>query len=110
MMGVRRPVGVQFPARRDEHAMATITNKTTKALSVSLPGGKRLHLGPLKSAEIGPKAVERPAVQELIEAGEVEIIDSQKRPRHGGGGGGKGTPPTSGAHGQGSGIRQSGDR
>jgi len=89
--------------------MATITNTTFKALSVSLPGDKKLHLGPRKSAEISAKAVERRAVQELIEAGEVEIIESQKKPRHGGGGS-KGAPSSSGARGQGSGIRQSGDR
>ncbi len=88
--------------------MATITNKTRKPLSVSLPGGKKLRLGPLKSAEISPKAVDHPAVQKLIEAGEVEIFDSQQGSR-GAGGGVKGFRRSSGGQAHG-GIRRTGDR
>jgi hypothetical protein len=89
--------------------MATITNKTNKPLSVSLPGGKKLRLGPLKSGEISAKAIDRPQVQKLIEAGDVEISGSE--PKHRGtGGGGKGVQTSSGVPGQGSGIRRTGDR
>ena len=89
--------------------MATITNKTFKPLSVSLPGGKKLHLGPLKSGEISPKAVDHPAVQKLVEAGEIEIEDSRQSPRHSGGGGGS-AKTSSGGQGHGTGIRKTGDR
>ena len=89
--------------------MATITNKTLKPLSVPLPGGKKLRLGPLKSGEISVKAIDHPPVQKLIETGDVEIVGPTQKPRRGGGGG-KGSPPASGAHGHGSGIRQTGDR
>ncbi len=87
--------------------MATITNKTRKALSVPLPGGKKLFLGPLKSAEISPKAVDHPPVQKLVEAGEVEILDAKQKP---GRAGGKAAPSSSGAQGHGAGIRRTGDR
>ena len=89
--------------------MATITNKTRRALSISLPGGKKLRLGPLMSGEISPKAVDHPSVQKLIEAGEVEIEMSRQSSRHGGAGG-SGSRPTSGGKGQGGGIRHTGDR
>ena len=89
--------------------MATITNKTRKALSISLPGGKKLRLGPLNSAEISPKAVDHPAVQKLVDAGEVDISDLQQRSKRPGGGG-RGSPPASGGQGHGGSIRQTGDR
>ncbi len=89
--------------------MATITNKTSKPLSVPLPGGKKLRLGPLKSGEISPKAVDHPPLQKLIEAGEVEIFGPQQKPRRGGGGG-KGSRSLSAGQGHGSGIRRTGDR
>ena len=89
--------------------MATITNTTGKPLSVSLPGGKKLRLGPRKSGTIADKAVDHPTVQKLIEAGDVEVTGSEKATKHGGGGG-KGSPPTSGGAGHGGAIRQSGDR
>ncbi len=89
--------------------MATITNKTRKPLSIPLPRGKKLRLGPLKSGEISPRAVDHPPVQRLIEAGEVEIFGSEQEPR-GSGGGGKNSPPSSAGQGHGGSIRQTGDR
>ena len=88
--------------------MATITNKTQIPLSVPLPGGKKLRLGPLKSSEISPKAIDHPPVQKLIEAGKVEIFGSGQKSR-GSGGGGKGVRPSTGGQGSG-GIRRTGDR
>ena len=89
--------------------MATITNKTGKPLSIPLPGGKKLRLGPLKSGEISPKAVDHPPVQKLIEAGDVEIVDSKQSPKHSGGGG-TNAKTSSGGQGHGTGIRKTGDR
>lgn len=53
--------------------MKTISNKTQKPLSVPLPRGKTLHLGPGKSGQIASGADEHPALKRLIEAGEIEI-------------------------------------
>jgi len=89
--------------------MPTITNKTSKPLSVPLPGGKKLHLGPHKSGEISPKAVDHPQLQKLVKAGEVEVSGPEQKSRRGGGGG-KGGPPSSGGQGHGGGIRRTGDR
>jgi hypothetical protein len=89
--------------------MATIANKTNKALSVPLPGAKRLRLGPFKSGEISPKAVDYPPVLKLIESGEVEIVGSRQKTRHANGGG-KGARTSSGGQGHGGGIRNTGDR
>ena len=89
--------------------MATITNKTCKPLSVALPGGKKLRLGPLKSGEISPKAIDHPPVQKLIKAGEVEILEFTGKNRHAGGGN-KGARPSSGGQSHGGNIRKTGDR
>ncbi|MDH3628614.1 MAG: hypothetical protein OEV00_16375 [Acidobacteriota bacterium] len=89
--------------------MASITNKTSAPLAISLPGGKKLRLGPFKTGEIGAKAIDHPAVQKLVEAGEVEIDGADHKQRHSGGGG-KGTRNASGGPGQSGNIRRSGDR
>jgi len=86
--------------------MATITNTTRKPLAVSLPGGKKLRLGPLASGEISDKAASHPGVQKLIEAGEVEVSGSQQAPKHSRGG----KAAAAGGKGHGSAIRRSGDR
>lgn len=90
--------------------MATITNKTGKPLSVPLPGGKKLHLGPLNSGEIAPRAIDHPPVQKLIEAGQVEVDTSDQKQR-GSGSRGKGASsetPDETAHG--GVIRRTGER
>jgi len=92
-----------------EANMATITNKTYKSLSISLPGGKKLRLGPLKSGEISPKAIDHPPVQKLIEAGEVEIFGPEHESRRADGGS-KGSRFSSGGKSSGGGIRRTGDR
>ncbi len=89
--------------------MVTITNKTCEALSIPLPGGKKLRLGPLKSGEISPKAVDHPPVQKLIEAGKVEIFGSEQKSRRAGGSG-SASRPSSGGQSRGGGIRHTGDR
>lgn len=88
-----------------------ITNKTRKPLSVPLPGGKKLFLGPGKSGQIAPKAAEHPAVKALIEAGELEVaIGGRKAQRDAGS---VGVNPGGGRSGSGSGgggVRHTGDR
>jgi hypothetical protein len=54
--------------------LKTITNKTRKPLRVSLPGGKFLYLGPLKSGQIADGAADAASVKRLIDAGEIEIL------------------------------------
>ena len=60
--------------------MPVITNKTNKPLSISLPGGKRLHLGPGKTGQVAPSAATAGSIKKLIEAGEIEFSqdDSQR--------------------------------
>jgi hypothetical protein len=53
----------------------TITNKSRKPLKVPLPGGRFLHLGPLKSGQIADGAADAPAMKRLIKSGEIEILD-----------------------------------
>jgi len=51
-----------------------IRNKTQRPLRISLPGGKRLHLGPARTAKIVPKSLEFPPVKALLDAGEIEVV------------------------------------
>jgi len=85
-----------------------ITNKTKKPLSISLPAGKKLFLGPGKSGQITQKAAERPAVVAMVEAGEVELSEEGIK-RQGGGNAGSGVSNAS-RHGGSGAMRQSGDR
>ena len=89
--------------------MTAVNNKTQKPLSVPLPGGKTLHLGPGKTGQITSKALEYPRVKKLVDAGEIEILDDGPRPADGMGGGRRGRADMLG-HASNSGIRRSGDR
>ena len=51
-----------------------ILNKTKHPLRIPLPGGKQLHLGPGKTGQISPKSAEHPALQKLVEQGEIELL------------------------------------
>jgi hypothetical protein len=87
-----------------------IRNTTKRPVRVPLPGGKRLFLGPGGTGQIVPKATEHPPLAKLIEAGEIEVLDSG-RSRSGGGGGGKGGVQSSQeGGGGGGGVRHTGDR
>jgi hypothetical protein len=86
-----------------------ITNKTKKPLSVPLPAGKKLFLGPGKSGQITQKAAERPAVVAMVEAGDVEISSEEATKRQGGGHAG-GSAPSATRHGGTGAMRQSGDK
>ena len=54
-----------------------ITNKTRKPLRLPLPGGKRLFLGPGKTGQVSPKALEHPPLVKLLEAGDrIEVVEA----------------------------------
>ena len=89
--------------------MTTVSNKTQRPLSVPLPRGKTLHLGPGKTGQISSTAIEHPQLKKLVDAGEIEILGEGPRPTDGAGGGTKGRTSIRG-HTSGSGIRRSGDR
>ena len=55
--------------------MKSIANKTQKPLSVPLPRGKTLHLGPGKTGQISSEAAEHPPLAKLVHAGEIEVFD-----------------------------------
>ena len=89
--------------------MKTVSNKTQRPLSVPLPGGKTLHLGPGKTGQISSNAVEHARLKQLVDAGEIEILD--EAPRHGDApGGGKNRRTSMQGHTSGSANRRSGDR
>ena len=54
--------------------MKTVRNKTTRPIRVPLPGGKVLHLGPAKDAQIGDSAAEHAGLLKLVKAGSLEIL------------------------------------
>ena len=90
--------------------MTTITNKTKKPLTLSLPGGKKLRLGPFKSGVVNPKQVDHPPIQKLVESGEIEISEDGKSSATSKKSGGKGIGPSQGGGGFGGGVRHTGDR
>jgi hypothetical protein len=67
--------------------MKIVTNKTQRPLTVPLPRGKTLHLGPGKTAEIAANASEHAPVKKLVAAGQIEIHDEGSRSADTGGGG-----------------------
>ena len=85
-----------------------ITNNTRKPLSLPLPGGKRLFLGPGKTGQVSPKALEHPLLIKLLETGEIETADEGLK-RKAGGDGNAGASANSRHRGT-SAKRQSGDR
>ena len=85
-----------------------ITNKTRKPLSLPLPGGKRLFLGPGKTGQVSPKALEHPMLVKLLEAGDIETAAPGAK-RQEGDGGTTGAYPGARRGGPGA-RRQSGDR
>jgi hypothetical protein len=87
--------------------MTAISNKTQRPVSVPLPGGKTLHLGPGKTGQISAKAVEDQQIKKLVDAGEIEIVDDDPRTAVGPGRGKRGRASMLGHI---SGGRRSGDR
>lgn len=89
--------------------MPAVSNKTRKPLSVPLPGGKTLHLGPGKTGQISAKAAADARLKQRVDAGEIEIVDDERRPGAGTGGDRRGRTSFFG-HSSAGGIRRSGDR
>lgn len=89
--------------------MKTVSNKTQKPLSVPLPRGKTLHLGPGKTGQISSEAAEHPRLQKLVAAGEIEVFDDSPARTGGSVGSGRGRPSFHGRA-AGTGSRRSGDR
>jgi hypothetical protein len=87
----------------------TVTNKTQKPLSLPLPRGKLLHLGPGKSGQIASNAALHPPLKALVDSGAIEILEEGQGHTPGADGGPKGRPSTPG-YTSGSGTRRSGDR
>lgn len=48
-----------------------IINRTRKPLSLSLPGGKKLFLGPGKTGQVTAKALEFAPLKKLLDAGDI---------------------------------------
>jgi len=89
--------------------MPVVNNKTQKPLSVPLPGGKTLHLGPGKTGQISARAIQDPRLKKLVDAGEIELVTEDSRSTAGPGGGARSRNFMRG-HTSGSGGRRSGDR
>jgi len=90
--------------------MPTITNKTTKPLSVPLPGGKTVHLGPKASGQVSPRAAEHAPLQKLVEAGALAVVAGGAGGGQAVGGGAKGQGYAQGGPVQGRGSPRRGDR
>jgi hypothetical protein len=89
--------------------MPTVSNKTQKPLSIPLPGGKTLHLGPGKTGQISPKAAGSAQLKKLVDAGDIELVIEDDHTSGGAGGDKKGRPSFYG-HSTVGGMRRSGDR
>ena len=85
-----------------------IINKTKKPLSLSLPGGKKLFLGPGKTGQVSPKALQHPPIVKLLESGDIEKSEGGNSNQDGSG---SKQSQSGGTRHDGTGaIRQSGDR
>lgn len=89
--------------------MKSIRNKTQKPLTVPLPRGKKLFLGPGKTGQIADGADEHPPVKKLLEAGDLEVVGEGHGPE-GDSGGGKLGSASGPAHTGSGAMRRSGDR
>jgi len=89
--------------------MKTVSNRTQRPVSVPLPRGKTLHLGPGRTGHISSKAVEYPRLKKLADVGEIEVLGEGAEPIDGAVGGKKRITSKHG-HSSGSGGHRSGDR
>jgi len=86
-----------------------VTNKSKKPLMLPLPGNKKLFLGPGRTGQVSPKALEHPPLAKLIESGDVFAADGEHKDSKGGtsSSGASGSLFQGGPSGA---MRQSGDR
>lgn len=89
--------------------MKTIKNLSHKPLRIALPGGKTLHLGPQQSGKVADNAIDRPALQKLIDAGEIEV-EGSAHDGGTGGGGDEATPVATHGHPQPTHVTPKGNR
>jgi hypothetical protein len=59
--------------------MKTVTNKTQRPVSVPLPRGKTLHLGPGKTGQISSEAAGHAGLKKLVDAGTLELLEEGAR-------------------------------
>lgn len=90
--------------------MAIVRNTTLQPLRVALPLGRSLFLGPAKTGEISPKALEHPGVKKLIDAGSLEVVDGALTSHAMRGAAKEGHPSASGGHTPGGRVQRRGDR
>lgn len=90
--------------------MPTVSNKTPQPLSVPLPEGRTLHLGPRASGQISARAAEHGPLKKLIDAGQLELVADSAGAGRSSGGGGKGHGLAQGGFAQGRGSQRRGDR
>jgi len=86
-----------------------VSNKTKRPLTVPLPGGKKLRLGPGKTGQISPKAAQHPPLKKLVDDGELEVFEG-KRSNPAKAGGSKIGASQGQRHTPTGGVRQTGDR
>ena len=84
-----------------------ITNKTSRPISVPLPDGKKLFLGPGKTGQISAKSAEHGPLLKIVEAGELELDDTNRQQKGSDGPSGRTGSQSSGPTGN---IRRTGDR
>ncbi len=88
--------------------MKAVRNTTRKPLSVPLPRGKVLHLGPGKTGQIASSSIEHRGLAALLASGALEVIHEDHGSADGSGGGGGRLATQSYAPSRGG--RRSGDR
>jgi len=90
--------------------MKSVSNKTHKPLSIPLPGGKKLHLGPGKTGQVASDAVDYAPLKKMIDAGELAVVGEGSGAGEGAAGGKQRPGATGPAHTPGTVSRRSGDR
>ena len=90
--------------------MPSITNTTRRPLVVSLPGNKKLRLGPLQTGQVTAKALEHPPLVEQVQAGVLEVTDGSRQKGAARAPGSGGRPPQGRSAPGGGGIQHTGDR
>ncbi len=108
-IGARKSVERPFINLIRETRPMEITNQSRRPLTIALPGGKKLRLGPLKSGQITARAAEHPAVKKLVEEGIIQLNDGSGATKNRAGTGNVSARPSQ-RRGSGTAQRQSGDR
>ena len=87
-----------------------IRNTTKRPLKVPLPGGKKLFLGLAGKGQISAGALEHPPLKELIDSGDIEVVEGGGAKNPGRDRVSKGPPTRQSGGGGGGGVRHTGDR